>query len=166
MKLNIGPGQSGDGDWKIDLYPFDDKTKVLDIVVEPLPFDNDFFDEVEARHVLEHVPTQLRWIDRLDGEWKLRFPRVDVMREIHRVLKPGGILLAVVPGRIPEWFQDPTHVDVPWTLESFDYFCGAWGGNQAGGEQREAYGINFQFERIFGEYDDQWNQWVVRLKKP
>lgn len=164
MKLNIGPGHSGDGDWKIDLYPFDDRTKVCDIVVDLLPFDDNFFDEVEARHVLEHVPTQLRWKE--DGEWHLRFPRVEIMREIHRVLKHGGILYAFVPGRIPEVWQDPTHVDVPWTLESFDYFCGAWGGNQEGGEQREAYGINFQFERLVGEYDKQWNQWVVQLKKP
>lgn len=60
MKLNIGPGISGTGDYKIDLYPFEGVTHVLDIAVEPLPFADNVFDEVEASQVLEHIPTQMR----------------------------------------------------------------------------------------------------------
>lgn len=164
MKLNIGAGHSGSGDWKIDLHPFDERTKVVDVAVEPIPFEDSFFDEVEALHVLEHIPTQIRWRDE-KGQWCLRFARVELMREIHRVLKPGGTLFAATPYDWPERWQDPTHVSV-WTLETYDYFCGHWGGNQPGQEQREAYGINFQFKRIWHEFDTRNHQLLVKLQKP
>lgn len=164
MKLNLGAGRSGDGDWKIDLYKFDEKTLVVDLVVEPLPFADNYFDEVEAKHLLEHIPTQLRW--KTGMEWHVRFPRVELMREVHRVLKPGGVFHIATPYDWPEWAQDPTHVDVPWTLETFDYFCGYWGGNQEGSEQKEAYLIDFQFEREGFTHDTTNHQLLVTLKKP
>lgn len=168
MKLNIGPGISGQGDVKIDLFQFPGIDHVLDLAVENIPYPDNHFDEVEASQVLEHIPTQLRWY--LNG-WHLRFPRVELMREIYRVLKPGGVLLASTPYHDKErnamrWAQDPTHVDVPWILESFDYFCNAWGGGACGNEANLSSGINFGFERIKAEYNDDESVLTVWLRKP
>lgn len=168
MKLNIGPGISGTGDKKIDRYPFPGITDVLDVAIEPLPYDDNTFNQVEASQVLEHIPTQIYW--REDGKWHHRFPRVELMREIHRVLKPRGVLVASVPHidrerDVMRWAQDPTHVDVPWILESFDYFCNGWGGGQCKHEAHFSSGINFGFERIKAEYNDDMSVLTVWLRK-
>jgi SAM-dependent methyltransferase len=59
-----------------------------------LPFEDAEFDAVLANQVLEHVQDM-----------------VGLMAEIHRVLKPGGQLLAHVPYFRSSWaHSDPTHV--------------------------------------------------------
>jgi SAM-dependent methyltransferase len=73
-------------------------------VEQPLPFDNASFDAVVAGELLEH----------------LQFPDA-LVAEIHRVLRPGGVIAGSVPnafrlqgrlrflrGRPPE--DDPTHL--------------------------------------------------------
>lgn len=50
-----------------------------------LPFDDDTFDRIIASEVMEHIP---------DDE--------AAMRELHRVVKPGGIVAVTVPRRWPE----------------------------------------------------------------
>lgn len=164
MILNIGPGCSGQGDKMIDLYPFPGVTDIADVAVEPLPYSDSTFDTVTASQVLEHIPTCLRW--REYGEWHRRFCRVELMREIYRVLKPGGILHASVPIKWPEWAQDPTHADVPWNREQFSYFCGQWGGNEQGKEATESSGINFAFVWVSGEENENKSILTVKLRKP
>lgn len=162
MKLNIGPGQSGQGDKKIDLHPYPGVTDIADIAVDPLPYPDDFFDTIEASHVLEHIPTCIRW--REAGQWHRRFARVELMREIYRVLKPGGYFTATVPVEWPRWAQDPTHDSVPWCQEQFGYFCGQWGGKNPGHEATESSGIDFAFEWV--RHNQHADGLTVVMRKP
>lgn len=92
-----------------------------DLAVEPIPFPDAHFDSLSAYDFLEHVP---RVLPRLQG-LGVRFPFVELMNEIHRVLKPGGRLHAITPCYpAPEAFQDPTHVNI-LTDRSHEYFTGA-----------------------------------------
>lgn len=80
----------------------------VDIVAnleEQLPVSNEEFDLVFANQVLEHVSNLL-----------------GLLSEIHRVLKPGGQLLAHVPYFRSSWAHvDPTHVR-SFTLDTLDYY--------------------------------------------
>jgi len=90
------------------------------LTLEPIPHPDSTFDSVSAFDFLEHVP---RVLATADGKGT-RFPFVEAMNEIHRVLRPGGRLYAVTPA-FPreEAFQDPTHVNVI-TRGTAGYFCG------------------------------------------
>lgn len=90
-----------------------------DFVIHPLPFESNFFDSLSAFDVLEHVPRQL-----LSGDGELIYPFINLMNEVYRVLKPGGLLLAATPAYPhPDAFQDPTHVNF-MTNKTVGYFSG------------------------------------------
>ena len=75
----------------------------VDVNIEPLPFKDNFFDYVTAFDFLEHVPRLIYIPHR-------KFPFVDLMSEIFRVLKPGGKFLSYTPAfPYSEVFRDPTH---------------------------------------------------------
>jgi SAM-dependent methyltransferase len=76
--------------------------------VEPIPFEVDRFDSVSAYDFFEHVPRVV-----IDAQGQTRFPFVQLMNEVWRVLKPGGLLYAVTPAYPHEKaFRDPTHVNI------------------------------------------------------
>lgn len=80
--LNLGCGNSFHEDWEnYDLVPSAPSVKAIDLT-KPLPFEEGTFDVVYSSHVLEHIPRQ-------------RVP--ELLREMARILKPGGILRIVVP---------------------------------------------------------------------
>lgn len=80
--------------------------KRADLVIEPIPFDDDSFEYVTAHDFLEHVP-------RVVYVPKRRNAFVEVMNEIHRVLKVGGLFLSLTPAYPnAEAFRDPTHVNI------------------------------------------------------
>jgi len=88
------------------------------LAVQPIPFESDRFESVSAYDFLEHVPRVLPTADGLST----RAPFVELMNEIWRVLKPGGLFYAVTPVYPhPSVFQDPTHVN-PLTTGTHDYF--------------------------------------------
>jgi SAM-dependent methyltransferase len=90
------------------------------LTVEPIPFEDDRFDSVSAFDFLEHVP---RVLATADGRGT-RFPFIELMNEISRVLRPGGLFYALTPAYpAVEAFSDPTHVNV-LTLKSHVYFTG------------------------------------------
>lgn len=76
-----------------------------DLVVEPIPFPDNSFDYVTAHDFLEHIP-------RLIYAPQRRNAFVEVMNEIHRVLKPGGVFMSFTPA-YPHAavFRDPTHIN-------------------------------------------------------
>jgi len=77
-----------------------------DLVVDPIPFASDHFDYVTAHDFLEHIPRLIYTPHR-------RNAFVEVMNEVWRVLKPGGIFLSFTPAYPhPAAFRDPTHVNI------------------------------------------------------
>lgn len=88
------------------------------LALEPIPWPDDHFDSVSAYDFLEHVPRVLPTADGRDT----RFPFIELMNEVWRVLRPGGRLYActpVYPGKAA--FQDPTHVNI-MTVDTHHYF--------------------------------------------
>ena len=77
--------------------------------VEPIPHADASFESVSAFDFFEHVPRVLGTADSRGT----RFPFIELMNEIHRILKPGGRLWALTPAYpSAETFQDPTHVNI------------------------------------------------------
>ena len=108
-----------------------------DLTLEPIPFDSESLDFVTAYEFIEHMPRVI------SSAGVTRFPFVELLSEIHRVLKPKGIFYA----RTPAWpseesFQDPTHVNFI-TKNTFPYyFC--W--HPYGGPWARIYGFQGRFE--------------------
>lgn len=78
---------------------------VHDLNITPYPFKSNFADEIHMYHVLEHLSDPLK-----------------KMEEIHRILKPGGIIYL----RVPHFsslgaFSDISHIR-PFGYTSFDCF--------------------------------------------
>lgn len=83
----------------------DANIKRADLVIEPIPFEDNFFEYVTAHDFLEHIPRVVYAPSR-------RNAFIEVMNEIYRVLKPGGTFLSLSPAfPSPEVFRDPTHVN-------------------------------------------------------
>jgi SAM-dependent methyltransferase len=92
--------------------------KMADLNKEDLPYPQDSFDFVVARHVMEHLQRP-----------------VEFFGECLRVCKPGGLLYFEAPSERALWlpgmpfkheefyslsfFDDPTHSFRPWTPQSF-----------------------------------------------
>jgi SAM-dependent methyltransferase len=77
-----------------------------DLVIEPIPYADDSFDFVTAHDFIEHVPRVVYAPTR-------RNAFIELMNEVYRVLKPGGLFLSVTPA-YPHAavFSDPTHVNI------------------------------------------------------
>jgi SAM-dependent methyltransferase len=88
-----------------------------DLAIEAIPFPDNHFDFVVAEHFIEHIP-------RLIYSPNHRFPFIELMSEIWRVLKPKGLFYAITPAYPHvEAFQDPTHVNIITERTFPAYFC-------------------------------------------
>ena len=94
----------------------DVEIRSADLFREPIPFASDYFDSVSAYDFLEHVPRVAV------GEMATRFPFIELMNEVWRVLRPEGRFYASMPA-YPHAaaFQDPTHVNI-LTRQTHIYF--------------------------------------------
>jgi SAM-dependent methyltransferase len=89
-----------------------------DLTIDPIPFADDSFLFVTAFDFIEHVPRVLY-------APKHRFPFIDLLDEVWRVLQPNGLFLSHTPVYpFIEIFQDPTHVNFIAANTLRDYFCG------------------------------------------
>lgn len=89
--------------------------RYADLVVEPIPYPDSYFDYVFAGDFIEHVPRMVYLPAR-------RFPFVELMNEIYRVLKPEGIFFSRTPVfPFTPAFRDPTHVNII-THETFPIY--------------------------------------------
>ena len=123
----------------VDIAPTKNSSQITirqaNLTLQPIPFPDHHFDSLSAFDFLEHVP---RVLPTTDGS-STRFPFIELMNEIHRVLRPGGILYALTPCYPAyEAFQDPTHVNI-MTEKTHLYFTGE---NPLG----RMYGFSGQFE--------------------
>lgn len=63
-------------------------SRLLLMDILDIPFDNNYFDIILCNHVLEHIINDQ-----------------SALKEIERILSPGGILILGVPNELSEWWQ-------------------------------------------------------------
>ena len=111
--LDVGCGVSPKNPFNADeVYGIDVRDDLerniyrADLVIEPMPFEDDMFDFVTAHDFIEHVP-------RLVYVPHRRNAFVELMNEVWRVLKIGGHFMSFTPAYPqPAAFRDPTHVNI------------------------------------------------------
>lgn len=105
--LHIGCGtRKVPGAVGVDLVKLPGVDVVHDLDKLPYPFKSNTFDEIIAENILEHLGSDL----------------IEVMRELHRICKPGAVIKIRVPNTpsVSAW-ADPTHKKF-FTWFTYDYF--------------------------------------------
>lgn len=93
----------------VDIRSFDVNPNVKKCILgkDRIPFDDNYFDVITAFDVLEHIPRVI------NDNSTVSFPFINMMNDIWRVMKLGGIFYSETPCfPMKEAFQDPTHVNV------------------------------------------------------
>ena len=105
-KLNLGCGTDIREGWvNLDSAALPGVDVVHDINSLPLPFAADSFDEIVCQDILEHIADY-----------------TPLLKELHRVLAPGGMLRVRVPHFTSKNnFTDPTHRRM-FSSATFDFF--------------------------------------------
>lgn len=122
-RLNVGCGRdvrpASEGWTNMDAYYEAEGVLPHDLMVLPWPFKTGEFDYVLCSHVMEHIP----FVYPVDEKGRHRDVLFAVMEELHRVIKPGGVLDIRVPygGSHVGWCH-PQHYR-QWRPEWFNYFA-------------------------------------------
>ena len=105
LEVGSGPNRLFPNSLTLDIYAGCEPDFVHDLNQTPYPIAENVFDLVICLHVLEHVQNL-----------------VGAVTELHKVLKPGGLLFVEVPYFTSvHFFTDPTHAHA-FASRSFDYF--------------------------------------------
>ena len=105
LEVGSGPNRLFDNSTTLDISTDCRPDVVHDLNLAPYPLKDDAFDLIVCLHVLEHVE-------------KL----VQAVGELHRLLRPGGVLFVEVPYfSSVHFYADPTHQHA-FTTRSFDYY--------------------------------------------
>jgi SAM-dependent methyltransferase len=104
-RLNLGCGRDIRAGWtNLDCVALPGIDVVHDLNEIPLPFEDASFEFVECQNVLEHVDY------------------IRLLREIHRILVPGGKVAIQVPHFTSRNnYDDPTHIH-RFSLTTFEFF--------------------------------------------
>lgn len=113
IKLNLGCGRKLlPGYINCDIAESIKADKHFNLECFPYPFDDNSVDKILMDNVLEHLTDVIA-----------------TMKELHRILKRGGIVEIYVPYGKSDWaLQDPTHKHY-FTERSMDYFAEGFGCN-------------------------------------
>ena len=105
--LDLGGGsRPSEGAFRVDRDPALGPDLVHDLDDFPWPLDDDRFETVHCRHILEHLNDTDRTLE-----------------EIHRVARPGARVIIVTPhfSSVNSW-DDPTHLR-HFSSAAFDRYC-------------------------------------------
>jgi SAM-dependent methyltransferase len=152
VNVDLGCGFRKNGNVGIDVTPRGTEADVIcRIGFEPIPLDDEAADTVYCRDFLEHIPKGYY----SEHDQILRYPVIEVMNEVWRILKPGGTFTSFTPCYpAVEVHRDPTHLSV-WTLESMQYFCGKY-------PIAKIYGVRANFEILVNRLDGFYLHAVLR----
>ena len=149
MKLNLGCGFNKlDGFVNVDCEPLCKPDVLCDLEKTPWPFEDNQFDLIVANHTLEHLgETRNSWLG--------------IVKEMYRILKPGGTIELIVPHfRHDNFMHDPTHVRVitPIGLAMFDQTRNIQDFESGGQETKLGLftGVDFEVTQVGYDLTDPW----------
>lgn len=133
--LDLGCGtRKTEGAVGVDQVALPGVDVVHDLARFPYPFEDDSFDEIILRHVVEHLPDI-----------------VTLMRELQRIAKPGARVSIATPHYTSlDSYTDPTHRH-HFSLFTFDFFCGATVHEHTAGSRYRLIGRRVDFWPLFGD---------------
>ncbi len=125
-KLNLGCGTHIKEGWvNLDISALPGVDVVHDIETLPLPFADGEFDEILCQDVLEHVEY------------------IPVLKDLHRILAPGGKLTVRVPHFSSRHnYIDPTHKK-RFSINTFDFFV-----RSTAQQEDRGYYFDFSFSAV------------------
>jgi 2-polyprenyl-3-methyl-5-hydroxy-6-metoxy-1,4-benzoquinol methylase len=155
-RISYGQNREWSGLVTLDIDPACGADVMHDIA-QPLPFEDNEFDEIHAYEVLEHVGQQ--------GDWRFFFRQFS---DFWRVLKPGGMLFASVPSLRSRWlWADPGHTRTV-AAESLVFLSQAEYTRQVGSTPMTDYRAVYSadFETVASQESAETLQFILRALKP
>ncbi len=110
MRLNLGCGFDKKADWvNVDMRPQSEPDELVNLEETPWPWADNSAEEVQLRHVLEHLGATTD-------------SYLAIIKELWRICRPGALVRIVVPHpRHDHYLNDPTHVR-PITVQGLEMF--------------------------------------------